>query len=148
MNKQMIICLLVLAGIIFGSEGCATMMASSKPTMRIKITSEPPEAKIKIDNEVKGITPLEINLPKGRMSYQITATKDGYEPATQNVGIWTNGNVYLNMIPYGVGLFAGDPTVMLLGILGGSIGWIVDYGSDNWYKADRETLDFTLEPKK
>jgi serine/threonine-protein kinase len=51
----------------------------------VRIHTSPSGATIRINNEVRGISDIQIDLPEG--SYQVAAQLDGYEPASQTLEV-------------------------------------------------------------
>lgn len=67
----------ILISSVFLFQSCATIMHGT--SQKIPITSNPSGAKIIVDGEMMGITPLNLNLKK-RKIHLLRIEKDGYNP--------------------------------------------------------------------
>jgi hypothetical protein len=103
--------------------GCATIMHGS--TQEIGISSSPTGASIIIDNELRGNTPLVVNLSR-KENHIIRIEMADYEPfeitTTKSVSSWIWGNI----------------------VFGGLIGLIVDASTGGLYKLSPEQVEATL----
>jgi hypothetical protein len=75
--KKIILSIMVLASMAFGS---ATIFSGS--TQAISIDSIPSGARVYIDGQLRGLTPMSIMMDKSLSSHSIRIIKDGY--ATYN----------------------------------------------------------------
>ena len=107
--KKLITTFLLITFIII--NGCATIFSGSSED--ISLESDPPKAKVLLNGSTMGKTPLTLKLQKGK-NYIIEFIKDGYENKTLNMS-------------YSLG--AGW---LILDILSGLIGIIVDAATGNW----------------
>lgn len=108
-------------------NGCATIFSGS--SSEIALESEPTKAKVLLNGSNMGKTPLKLKLKKGK-EYIIEFVKEGYE------------NKSLNM-SYSLG--AGW---LILDILSGLIGIIVDAATGNWNGFDYEHYKANLDSLK
>lgn len=121
-NKLSALFALVL---ILPVTGCATIMGGS--TQLIQVTSAPTQATITADPEAGTFTtPASLELER-KFSYTLTATKDGYRPATARLTKKMR-----------VGPLIGD-------ILLGLVGVIVDGVTGAWYGLSPENVTMVLE---
>ena len=107
--------------------GCATIFSGGKDD--IDLSSEPTGAKVFVNGLEKGKTPLRLHLKKGK-EYGIEFKMDGYQ----------SRNFTLS---YSLG--AGW---LILDILCGLVGIIVDAATGNWNGFDYDAYKATLEPAK
>ena len=114
MKKQMLmLILLVVAGMLIGTGGCATIMNGSTDT--VNISSIPPGAKFSIVSAVgvnqtivqTGVTPQNVTLQRKTdffgNNYLVRFEKDGYlrktVPMKKTVSFWFIGNIIFGGIP-------------------------------------------------
>ena len=71
--KKIIFCIIALTSLAFGS---ATIFNGS--TQSIAIDSEPSGAKVYVDGQLRGVTPLSIMMDKSLSSHEIRLQKDDY----------------------------------------------------------------------
>lgn len=116
----LIFCLLVI--IVW--SGCATIFSGSKE--QIEFTSEPSGANIVINNNVEGLTPLKVSLKKGN-EYVVEISKDGFKKKTYRLSYSINSGW------------------LILDIISGLIGIIVDGVTGNWYNFDINHYNTVLE---
>lgn len=69
--------------IILGTLTCASLMFGSATifsggTQSISIDSEPNGAKVYVDGQMRGVTPLSVMMDKSLSSHEIRVVKDGY----------------------------------------------------------------------
>ena len=119
------ILLLIIAPLFF--TGCATIFDGS--TDEVYLTSEPSGAKVIINGHERGTTPITLALKK-KKDYNIEFIKEGYRKKT-----W-----YLS---HSIG--AGW---IILDVLLGLVGIIVDAATGNWYGLDEDSYRAILEPEK
>jgi len=108
-------------------SGCATIFQGSKD--ELSFYSEPSGAKILVNGHDVGKTPKIVSLKRGQ-EYYVEFVKQGYE----KMGI---------KLTYGIG--AGW---IILDILTGLIGILVDAITENWYGFDLESYKANLVPEK
>ncbi len=116
--------LLLLFSFIFYS-GCATLFSGGKD--ELDLSSEPSGAKVLVNGQDRGKTPLTLSLKKGK-EYQVEFVKEGYEKKS---------------ITMSYSLGAGW---LILDILAGLIGIIVDAATANWNSLDYDSYRAVLEP--
>jgi hypothetical protein len=107
--------------------GCATIFSGSKADL--DLNSEPQGAKVLVNGLNEGKTPVKLILKKGK-EYSIEFVKDGYETKTLR-------------LTYSLG--AGW---LILDILCGLVGIIVDAATGNWNGFDLDSYKANLEPVK
>jgi hypothetical protein len=81
-----VVVLLLLIPLAFRKHSPPTTAAP--PTgaqLSVRVHTTPAGATVRINNEVKGVSDLQLDLPEG--SYQIVAELPGYEPATQTLEV-------------------------------------------------------------
>lgn len=122
--KKLITYFLILDFVAF--SGCATIFSGSNET--INFNSEPQGARVIINGSEEGKTPLAARLRKGK-DYIIEYIKDGYDIKSMRM-------------TYSVG--AGW---IVLDILAGCVGLIVDAVTGNWNSFDQKEYKATLTPK-
>ena len=121
---------LILSIVLFSftlCSGCATIFSGSNED--ISLDSEPQGAQVLVNGTSHGNTPLTLKLKKGG-TYAIEFVKQGFQ------------NKSLNMT-YSLG--AGW---LILDILSGLIGIIVDASTGNWNEFDVTAYKANLEPSK
>ena len=123
--KKLITTILLISFIYL--NGCATIFSGS--TEDISLESDPPKAKVLLNGSSMGKTPLKLNLQKGK-SYIIEFIKEGYENKTLNMS-------------YSLG--AGW---LILDILSGLIGIIVDAATGNWNEFEYSHYKAVMEEKE
>lgn len=125
-NKNFKLLMLLLLLISFISySGCATIFSGSRE--EISFTSEPDGAKVLFNGQDKGTTPLKISLKKSK-EHKIEFVKEGYEKKSFKLS-------------YSLG--AGW---LILDILCGLVGIIVDAATGNWNGFDEDSYKAVLEP--
>ncbi|MBK9333948.1 MAG: PEGA domain-containing protein [Ignavibacteria bacterium] len=108
-------------------NGCATLFSGSSED--ISLESDPPKAKVLLNGSTMGKTPLTLKLKKGN-SYIIEFMKEGYENKTLSMS-------------YSLG--AGW---LILDILSGLIGIIVDASTGNWNEFDFTHYKAVMDEKE
>jgi hypothetical protein len=108
-------------------SGCATIFSGSRD--EVNLSSEPGGAKVVVDGQERGKTPLKLSLKKGK-DYYVEFTKEGYEK---------------KMVTLTYSLGAGW---LILDILAGLIGIIVDAATGNWNSLDYDSYKAILKPVK
>lgn len=102
---------LLFALVTIISTACGTIMHGS--TQQIAISSNPTDAKVFIDDQNKGTTPLNVNLKRKGKSMNLRIVLDGYLPyetkLNRKVSGWAWGNL----------AFGGLPGVVIDAISGG-----------------------------
>ncbi|RPI14369.1 MAG: PEGA domain-containing protein [Ignavibacteriae bacterium] len=124
-NAKKLLLLLLLSNFLLFT-GCATLFSGSKD--EIDLSSEPSGAQVLVNGADRGKTPLNLRLKKGK-EYTIEFVKEGYEKKTWN-------------LTYSIG--AGW---IILDILSGLIGVIIDAATGNWNSADYDSYKANLEVK-
>lgn len=104
--------------------GCATLFAG---TPRVAMNSNPTAARVYIDGELVGTTPLTMQLDPKKVE-SITFRADGYEDLT---------------VPMSRKVGAGW---VVLDILGGLLPVIVDAATGKWTSFDNDNVTATLKP--
>ena len=118
--------LTVLACMTF-TTGCATMFGNGNKT--IQINSEPSGARVTINGNQIGVTPLQYTVPSSKMNRPgfISIQKDGYETAGQEI----------------------NSEFQLIAILNTAniICWAVDFFTGNLFSIENNQLVIHLQPK-
>jgi len=106
--------------------GCATIVRGSNQDVRV--TSDPPNARVVVNGEDRGETPTTLNLDTGR-NYQIEFEKEGMSTETVNVSKdFTIGwPIFGNLFSWGL------------------IGIVVDVANGSAYKLKPEQVEAALE---
>jgi len=119
--------LLVSAILITSTTACATLFGAKSAD--VDLNSNPSGAKIYVNGEMMGTTPLNINLSKDQ-NYSIQFKKPGYTTRTYKIN-------------KGVG--AGW---VVLDVLGGVIPVVIDAATGSWYKLDRYKVNGVLQQEQ
>lgn len=122
--KKIIIYFLILTFLTY--SGCATIFTGSNET--VSLSSEPSGAKVLVNGNDEGKTPLALKLKKGK-EYSIEFVKDGFESKSFR-------------LTYSIG--AGW---IILDILCGIVGVVVDAVTGNWNSFDQNYYKANLSPK-
>lgn len=123
--QQKITFIVILLLFTFSLQSCATLFSGSYD--EVTLSSEPSGAKILVNGMDEGNTPKTIRLKKSK-EYTIEFVKDGFQ------------NKSLRMT-YGLG--AGW---LILDILSGLVGIIVDAATGNWDSFDYDSYKANLRP--
>lgn len=118
------VCLYFIILIFFIYTGCATIFSGSK--QEIQFNSTPQGATIIINGAEEGTTPAKVFLKKGK-EYIIEFVKDGYKKKTLRLS-------------YSLGI-----GWLVLDIVTGIVGVIVDAATSNWYIFDFDYYNAILE---
>ena len=118
-RKTQIILALSLSS-VFLFQSCATIISGK--SKRIPVTSRPVRARIIVDGEERGYTPLILNLKKSN-SYIVRVETPGYNPLEMRISRKVSNSLPLsilgNMVTLGLpcmivaGFFIGDPELLL-----------------------------------
>jgi hypothetical protein len=116
---------LLLAGmLLFVQSGCATIVSSSD--QEVRVMSDPPGAKVRVDGMLRGVTPTIFDLERKRR-HQIQIEKEGYETVVRDTGKgfnwWFTGNI----------------------LFGGIIGMIIDFANGSVYKVKPNEINVVLQ---
>ena len=114
---------LILMSVLL-SPNCATL--TQKSTQRIPVTSSPAGANVSVNGVRKGVTPLQVKVPKNRTGV-IRIESPGYNP--MEIRIRRTGAYFL------------ISDVLLGGVAGFLIGWRIFEANDE--TADYETVTWT-----
>lgn len=117
----------ILLFVLMNYIGCATIFEGSKSD--IDLSSEPSGAKVLVNGQNEGKTPIKLTVKKGK-EYSIEFIKDGFQGKTIR-------------LTYSIG--AGW---IILDILSGLIGVIIDAATGNWNGFDIDSYKANLEPIK
>ncbi len=112
-----------LLALVIMLMGCATIMHGSSQT--VGISSSPSGARVTINGEYRGETPLRVDLAR-KQDYIIKVEKEGFEPASSTITSKVSGMTFGNII------------------FGGLIGLAVDAGSGGMYKLSQDDVQITL----
>jgi hypothetical protein len=127
----------------------------------IFVESAPPGATVLVNDEVKGVTPMDVKLPRSGKSQRLKVVRDGFRPeeiiltpTVEEAGVQKE-NMVINSTAFfgGVGLVAGLAVgAPVTGLLGGStLGLIVglsqdERGLETNYEYSPESINIKLIP--
>jgi hypothetical protein len=114
----------LLAAAVVG--GCATIMAPGPD--RVPIQSNPPGARVYLDDELMGQTPVVIELDRERSQGRVRVEADGYHPAVMLRSKNVNGWFWVNLC------------------LGGIVGIVIDLATGNFREFDDTPVMINLIP--
>lgn len=117
-------CTCILAVTVGLLSNCAAIFKGT--SSKVYFSSDPRGAKVYVNGNPMGITPVMLKLESKR-TYYIEFKKEGYEPETFTI---TNH--------VGVGW-------VILDVLGGFIPVIVDAATGAWYELDQDNVNVILE---
>lgn len=119
---------IIVIVILITMSSCASLFSSRKNS--VNFTSSPTKAKVFINNQEKGITPLNIKLKPTKEPYAIKYLKEGYKPKNTKLSTSIGRTwVFLNLFtPY----FSGV---------------LIDAITGSWRKFDRNVIHQNLEIK-
>ncbi len=109
---------------VFTFQGCATIFSGSYD--EVDLSSEPKDATVLVNGKEEGTTPLTLRLKKSK-EYTIEFVKDGFKTKSLRM-------------TYGLG--AGW---LILDILSGLVGIIVDAATGNWNSFDYDSYRAVLK---
>ncbi|MEW6026431.1 MAG: PEGA domain-containing protein [Planctomycetota bacterium] len=151
---------------IIALAGCASTAGGKIGQNRLKpdtifVESTPPGATVLVNDEVKGITPVDVKLLRSEKSQRLKVVRDGFRPeeitltpTVEEVGVQKE-NMVINSTAFfgGVGLVAGLAVgAPVTGLLGGStLGLIVglsqdEQGLETNYEYSPESINIKLIP--
>lgn len=122
--KKILVLFMVL--LLFIYSGCATIFSGGKED--ISLSSEPSGAKVLVNGQNEGVTPITLAFKKGK-EYTIEFVKEGFNSKTLR-------------LTYSIG--AGW---IILDVLSGLLGVIIDAATGNWNGFDLDSYKANLEPK-
>jgi len=113
MKKHLFIVFLILSSLFF--SGCATLLNTT--TQEVEIKSNPPGARITIDNKKYGTTPQVVNLER-KKDHTVKIEMDGYQvyetQITTKISFWFWGNIVNGLIPgMVIDMFTGSMNSLL-----------------------------------
>lgn len=128
---------------------------------RIFVESRPAGATVLLNDEVKGLTPMDIKLPRSEKSQRLKIAKEGFKteeitltPTVEDVTVQkenmlVNSTAFFGGVGLVAGLVAGAPVTGLLG--GSAFGLIVgllqeEKGLDANYEYSPESINIKLIP--
>jgi len=100
--------------VIFFLTGCATIATGPGPEVKMRIASNPPGAKVLVDGQERGYTPLIVGLTRADR-HRVVISKAGYQDYVQELkpgfNPWVIGNAVIGgIIGLGVDLGTGAVT--------------------------------------
>jgi len=119
--------ILVIISFIFLSSNCATLFKGTSE--ELNLNSDPQRAKVYLNGIKMGETPVTLKL-ECKKTYTIEFKKEGFETQTYNI---TNH--------VGAGW-------IILDVLAGLIGVIVDAATGAWYSLDQKNVNAILEKQQ
>jgi len=117
----------VIISFLFLSSSCATLFKGT--TEEVNFNSDPQKAEVYVNGTRIGITPIAIKL-ETKKTYTIEFKKEGFKTKTYTI---TNH----------VG-----PGWILLDVLAGLVGVIVDAATGAWYSLDQKNVNAILEKQQ
>ncbi|MCK4836276.1 MAG: PEGA domain-containing protein [Candidatus Aminicenantes bacterium] len=121
--KKTITLAIVLSFLIMNFLGCATIFRGD--TSKVRFNSDPEGAKVFINGEYYGQTPLKLRL-KSNQSYVIEFHKEGFKPVVRNI----NSRVGAGWV--------------ILDVIAGMVPVVVDALTGSWYHLDQEHVNVIL----
>ncbi len=112
-----------LLSVIFFS-GCASIMHGTRQP--VTFSSQPSEAQVYLDGELKGVTPLTLDLKRGQYE-SMTISKEGYKPQNREIGDSIDPIFWGNIV------------------IGGVVGSSTDAGTGAMYQYDPNSYFIQLE---
>lgn len=109
---------------VLALSGCASIMHGT--TQQIGVSSAPTGARVVVDGNQRGITPIVLDLERKRI-HSISVQADGYQPFEMALTRSTSGWVWGNIV------------------FGGLIGLAVDAATGGLYKLSPETVSAELQ---
>ena len=110
--------LATMAVLLALSSGCATILRPF-PTQRVRVESHPPGARVFIDGEDVGVTPMVAALSRRRAEYGLRFEKAGCLPEDyslrRSMSSWVTLTVYSAVTTGLGGLIEGRPQTLVLG---------------------------------
>jgi len=126
MNFKRALLSMTLVTTLFASlPGCATLFAGGPD--RIQVASAPPGAKVFLDNQEVGATPMVVTLDRERSGGNIRLEAPGYQPATFQRVKSVQGVFWLNLCA-------------------GLLGFIVDLATGDYKAFDTSAINVSLIP--
>jgi ABC-type amino acid transport substrate-binding protein len=125
--KQTSIALVLATALVLGlAPGCATIMAPGPD--RVPIASNPAGARVYVDEQLVGQTPVVVELDRERSSGRVRVEADGYHPALLLRSKTVNGWFWWNFC------------------VGGWVGFIIDLATANYRSFDDTPVIINLIP--
>jgi len=115
----------LIAFLVLSLSGCAAILKGS--SSKLDTNSEPKGAKVYVDGNYMGDTPIRLKLESKR-TYNIEFRKEGFKSKSYNI---TN--------------HVGAGWIVLDVLLTGLVGVIVDAATGAWYELDSKNLNAVLE---
>ncbi len=125
MTRKLLLGALLSLGFSLCISGCGAIFNSAVDD--ITVSSSPPGATVTVDGQMRGVTPLSVSMTVDE-SHVVSAELAGYAPVTERVE-----------------RFVGAGWVVL-DVLNGLIGIIIDAAAGGWYELDREAIHFNMIP--
>lgn len=123
MHRTITLAAIALALPLLG--GCASIVNGT--TQAVSVSSDPPGARVEVDGDPQGSTPLSMEL-KRKHNHLITISMDGYQTEQVAVNKVMSGAVAGNILA------------------GGFIGWGIDAANGSQYKLKPDTIAVVLRP--
>lgn len=96
-----VLMMLVVIGSVVFLTGCASMCSGTH--QNVALNSVPQGASVKIDGQMRGFTPMTIDLKRGYKKHSLVLELEGYEPAQLKTKKSFNWVSLWNIFNYGVG---------------------------------------------
>lgn len=124
MSARLVITL-VMGVVLLPFGGCATIINGT--TQDVSVSSDPEGARVTVDGNPIGVTPIVLNL-KRKNNHVITVARDGYHTEQVSIQKVMSGAVAGNILA------------------GGLIGWGIDASSGSQYKLKPDTVTVAMRP--
>ena len=122
--KRVIVAVLVLSMVAGALGGCASILKGT--SQDVFLVSEPSKVEIYIDGQLRGTTPLELELETDK-TYVVEYRMDGYTTQTFNIS---------NSIGAGW---------IILDVICGLVPVVVDAVTGAWYSLDEDNISAVME---
>jgi hypothetical protein len=97
-----------MCGFLFAC-GCATVVSGTVRTIHLR--TDPPGATVRMNGQIRGVTPLDLDIPASSGSRTVDLEKEGHYPRRvlleTSLNGWVFGNVLLGILPVLVDLATG-----------------------------------------
>ncbi|MFC2164019.1 PEGA domain-containing protein [Acidobacteriota bacterium] len=120
-------CIFLIISLILFLSNCATLFKGTSE--EVNFNSDPQAADVYVNGQNLGKTPVALKL-KVNKTYAIEFRKDGYKSMSYNI----NNSVGAGWV--------------ILDVLAGLIGVIVDAATGAWYSLDQENVNAVLEKQQ
>jgi hypothetical protein len=135
MRIKVVLTSLLLVALATLMTGCATLLANKH--LQVRISSTPAGARVYVNGDFVGVTPVKLSLKNDNQFYTIEFRKDGYQPGTYRLGKHIGGGWFvLDML---VGAFT-----LQINDAPQNVCLLIDNISGSWYALDTDDVDLLL----